>query len=93
MDAATIQWLVNFGACGVFLVLVYFGFFVPKPTVRKLEKALELREQENDVLRKSNRELAETAANSNQLIGALKSIAMERHGIDEPKGSRSGDGV
>lgn len=85
MDTEAAHWLINFGAAGVFLVLICFKVFVPGWYARKLETALELREQENEVLRKSNKDLADIAANSNQIIGALKSIAIERQGRDEIK--------
>ena len=89
MDAEAAHWLINFGAAGVFLALICFKIFVPGWYVKKLEKALDLREEENRVLRQSNKDLADTAANSNQLIGALKSIAMERQDREEPKTSSS----
>lgn len=85
MDTEAAHWLINFGAAGVFLALIGLKIFVPGWYAKKLEKALDLREEENRVLRQSNKDLAETAANSNQLIGALKSIAMERQERAETK--------
>lgn len=90
MESEAAHWLINFGAAGVFIALICLKIFVPGWYVKNLEKALELREQENEVLRKSNRDLADTAANSNQLIGALKSIAIERHGRDDDKNPSPG---
>lgn len=78
MDTALVQVLTNFGALGVVIVLILFQILVPFPYVKKLEEALETREKEVEVLRQANRELINSVAVTNQVLGALKSVVQEK---------------
>lgn len=78
MDTALVQLLTNFGALGVVIVLILFQILVPFPYVKKLEEALDTREKEVEVLRQANRELINSVAVTNQVLGALKSVAQEK---------------
>ena len=84
MDSALITFLANAGIAGVVIVLIVFGFLVPKPThtraledsahkdeeITRLQEALALeRQRSNDA--------TQAATVTNQLIGALTSLATE----------------
>lgn len=78
MDTALVQVLTNFGALGVVIVLILFQILVPFPYVKKLEEALNTREKEVELLRQANRELINSVAVTNQVLGALKSVVQEK---------------
>ena len=82
MDSSLITILSNLGTGGIVIILVVLGYLVPKPThsraledsahkdevIEKLQEALALeRQRSNDA--------TQTASVTNQLIGALTTLA------------------
>lgn len=78
MDTGIIQVFINAGALGAIVLAMLFGYLVPKPYVSKLEKENDLLREENRVVRDTNRELVNTVATNNQIIGELRSLARDR---------------
>jgi len=90
MDSSLVSVLVNLGTGGVVVVLMILGFLVPKPThtkaledsahkdeeIAKLQEALALeRQRSNDA--------TQAATVTNQLIGALTSLATEHRAAEK----------
>lgn len=78
MDSALITLFLNAGVAGAVLLTIIFGWLVPKPYVSKLEKEIEFLRTDNAAVKENNRELIQTVAMNNQLIGELKSLAHKR---------------
>jgi hypothetical protein len=90
VDSALISVLSNLGTGGVVIVLLILGYLVPKPTharvledsahkdeeIAKLQEALALeRQRSNDA--------TQAATVTNQLIGALTSLATEHRALEK----------
>jgi hypothetical protein len=90
VDSALIGVLANLGTGGVVIVLIVLGYLIPKPThtrvledsarkdeiIEKLQEALALeRQRSNDA--------AQAGAVTNQLIGALTSLATEHRAMEK----------
>lgn len=82
MDSGVITLLSGgAGAIGVLvgvLILIVTGVLVPKPYVTKYEERIQLLERALESEKKINDELAAASALNNQMIGALRQIAIER---------------
>ena len=89
MDSSLISVLANLGMGGVVVVLIVLGYLVPKPAhtrvleesarkdevIEKLQEAVALeRQRSNDV--------TQAGAVTNQLIGALTTLATEHRAAD-----------
>jgi len=78
MDSAIITVLINAGVAGVVILLMMFGWLVPKWAYSRLEdENRDLREALR-LERQRNAEIGGTAGITNQLIGALVNLADER---------------
>lgn len=67
--------IVNYGVGPVVvIILILLGILVPKSYVTKLEKENELLRQNLELQKLVTQQAVEAAANSNQLIGALKEM-------------------
>ena len=90
MDSSLVSVLVNLGTGGVVVVLMILGFLIPKPThtkaledsahkdeeIAKLQEALALeRQRSNDA--------TQAATVTNQLIGALTTLATEHRAAEK----------
>ena len=90
MDSSLISILANLGTGGVVIVLIVLGYLIPKPThtraledsahkdeeIAKLAEALALeRQRSNDA--------TQAATVTNQLIGALTSMAAEHRAAEK----------
>lgn len=90
MDSSLVSILVNLGTGGVVVMLMILGLLIPKPThtraledsahkdeeITKLQEALALeRQRSNDA--------TQAATVTNQLIGALTSLATEHRALEK----------
>ena len=90
MDSSLISVLTNLGTGGVVVVLIILGYLIPKPThtraleessrkdevIGKLQEALPLeRQRSNDA--------TQAGAVTNQLIGALTTLATEHRALEK----------
>ncbi len=90
MDSSLISILVNLGTGGIVIILIILGYLVPKPThtraledsahkdevIEKLQEALALeRQRSNDA--------TQAGAVTNQLIGALTTLATEHRAAEK----------
>jgi hypothetical protein len=78
MDTALVQVFINAGVAGGVLLTIMFGWLVPKSYVSKLEKEIEFLRTDNAAVKENNRELVQTVAMNNQIIGELRSLAHKR---------------
>jgi hypothetical protein len=98
MDSALITLLANAGTAGVVIALIVFGYLVPKPTharaledgahkdevIAKLTEALALeRQRSNDA--------TQAGAVTNQLIGALTTLAAEHRAAEKHEHADAAD--
>jgi hypothetical protein len=74
----TTQFLMNFGALGVVLVLILSGILVPGFFYRKLERENEVYRDALSVERQRNSDLQQFAATGQKAIAALAQVAEER---------------
>ena len=82
MDISVFQGLTTYGPLGLMVLALMFGFLVPKWYVSKLEKENEFLREDNRIKTELNKELSNTIANNNQLIGELRSLAHQRQSIE-----------
>ena len=90
MDSSLISVLTNLGTGGVVIILIILGYLIPKPThtraleessrkdevIGKLQEALALeRQRSNDA--------TQAGAVTNQLIGALTTLATEHRALEK----------
>ena len=82
MDASLTAVLINLGTGGIVVVLMILGYLAPKPAFQrildendKLKEALALERQRSD-------DATQSSVVTNQLIGALASLAAERRDAD-----------
>lgn len=82
MDSSLIPLLDgSLGAAGVlacFVILIILGILVPKRYVDKHEERIGFLEKALEIEKRLNDELTSTVSQSNQMIGALRQIAVER---------------
>lgn len=82
MDSGVVTLLTGTaGAIGVLvgvLILIVLGVLVPKPYVAKYEERIEYLEKALESEKKINDEAVSSLAQTNQMIGTLKQIAIER---------------
>ena len=98
MDSSLVGVLVNLGTGGVVVVLIVLGYLIPKPThsrvledserkdevIEKLQEALALeRQRSNDA--------AQTATVTNQLIGALTTLAAANRAAEKDEHQDAAD--
>ena len=98
MDSAAIVGLVNLGFGGVIILLIIMGYLIPKPSyARLLEENADLRRALETERQRAN-EVTRAGQVTNQLIGALVTVAGEhrddagaRRSKDEPLNLTGGD--
>jgi hypothetical protein len=78
VDSALVSTLVNLGAGFIVVILVIFGYLVPKPEFRRLLEENEKLREALDLERQRSNEIAQAGAVANQLIAALTSLASDR---------------
>lgn len=78
MDISIVQGFTTYGPLGLLVLAMMFGFLVPKWYVSKLEKENEFLREDNKIKTELNKELSNTIANNNQLIGELRTLAQQR---------------
>lgn len=85
MDISTIQFLANFGALGVFMILILTQVLVPgwvhkemKEAYEKLQTAYEARGDALTLERQRNADLQQLAATGTKAMTALAEIAEEQ---------------
>ena len=98
MDSSIVSVLANLGTGGVVVLLIILGYLVPKPThtravedsahkdevIGKLQEALALeRQRSNDA--------SQTAAVTNQLIGALTTLAAANRAAEKNEHQEAAD--
>lgn len=82
MDTSTLTTiLTDSGFAGIVLLLVVFGYLVPKPTVDKLESEKDYYRNALDLERQRNGEMASTGTVTNQLLSAFVHVATENREI------------
>jgi len=79
MDSAIITVLLNAGVAGVVILLLMFGWLVPKWAYSRLEDENKDLREALRLERQRNGEIASTAGVTNQLIGALVDLAESRN--------------
>ena len=98
MDSSLVSVLTNLGTGGVVIILIILGYLVPKPThsraledsarkdeiIEKLQEALALeRQRSNDA--------TQAGAVTNQLIGALTTLATEHRAAEKHEHAEAAD--
>lgn len=78
MDSAIMTVLINAGVAGVVVLLLIFGYLVPKWAYRKLEEENKLLREALTLERQRNSEASSQMGVTNQLIGALVELAEAR---------------
>ena|SRR5215475_6544789 len=85
MDSAILTVLVNAGTAGVVILLIIFGYLIPKWAYKKLEEQNKALREENNHLqealnteRAAANDVAKAGQVTNQLISVLADIATER---------------
>ena len=78
MDTAFITVLTNGGVAGVVVLLIIFGWLVPKWAYSKLEEENQHLREALQTERQRAGEVTSQAGVTNQLIGALVDLASER---------------
>lgn len=81
MDSALITVLTNAGTAGTVVLLMIFGWIVPKWAYQKLEDENKSLHKALDLERQRSGDATSQAATTNQLIGALVDLAAERKGV------------
>lgn len=79
MNSTVIEWLLNFGALGIVVILLVLGELVPGIVHRNLQKAYEKSQQALEVERQRNQELLITAVTGARMMSAINQVAQERH--------------
>lgn len=90
MDSSLITVLTNLGTGGVVVILIILGYLIPKPTHSRV---LEDSERKDEVIEKLQEALAlerqrsndatQAGAVTNQLIGALTTLATEHRALEK----------
>lgn len=83
MDSAFITVLTNAGVAGVVILLLVFGWLVPKLAYARLLEENRLLREALDTERQRAGEAVSSAGVTNQLIGAIVDLAVERR-LPEP---------
>lgn len=83
MDTALFDVLVNSGTGFLVVLLIIFGFLVPKPSVDRLLKENEDLKTALALERQRSDDAASSAAVTNQLIGAMKTLAEQSRDRDQ----------
>lgn len=81
MGIDSTDFLLNFGALGVFVILMLTGVLVPGFFYRKLEKENETYRDALAVERQRNADLQQFAATGQKAIVALAEVAQENRGL------------
>jgi hypothetical protein len=85
LDTALITVLADSGVAGVVILLLIFGWLVPKWVYSRLEEENRHLREALELERQRNGEIASTAGVTNQLIGALVDLASEHRTL--PRGA------
>lgn len=78
MDSAIVTVLINAGVAGIVVILLIFGWLVPKWAYSKLEEENKLLREALALERQRGGEAAGQMGVTNQLIGALVELAEAR---------------
>jgi len=78
VSASVTEWLLNFGALGVVVILLVIGELVPGFSYRAVQRALEKSEKALEVERQRNADLQLTAMMGTKAMTALTQIAEDR---------------
>ncbi len=78
MDSAILTVLVNAGVAGIVILLLIFGYLVPKWAYSKLEEENKLLREALQLERQRGSEAASQMGVTNRLIGALVELAEAR---------------
>lgn len=78
MDISTVQWLANFGATGLFILLLVTGVVVPGFVYRQSEADKEKLKDALEVERQRNADLQQIAHLGTKAMAALSDLAAER---------------
>jgi len=82
LSASITEYLINFGALGVVVVLLVIGELVPGFAHRATERALEKSEKALEVERQRNADLQLTAMMGTKAMTALTQIAEDRRATE-----------
>lgn len=90
MDSSIITILSNLGIGGIIVLLVVLGYLIPKPTYIKVSEDNESKDREIAKLqealnleRQRSNEAVQAATVTNQLIGALTTLASEHRAAEK----------
>lgn len=78
MGSATAEWLLNFGATGIFLLLIITGIVVPGWVHKNTERALEKSQDALAIERQRNADLQHLASLGAKAMSALAEVAQEQ---------------
>jgi hypothetical protein len=91
VDSALVTVLTNAGVAGVVIIFLIMGWLVPKWAYSKLEEENRHLREALELERQRAGEAASTQGVTNQLIGALVDLAVERKRLT-PGGGGHGEG-
>jgi hypothetical protein len=90
LDTSLITILTNLGTGGVVIVLIILGLLIPKPTVTRLQEDCAHKDEEIARLqealaleRQRSNDATQAATVTNQLIGALTTLATEHRALEK----------
>lgn len=98
MDSSLVAILVNLGAGGIVVVLLILGYLVPKPAYTRVldesarkDQVIEHLQEALELERQRSNDATQAGTVTNQLIGALTTLATEHRAAEKHEHTEAAD--